>query len=118
MCVIHLCSVFLDVYDVLCPAYLNTCVRVCQSFHGQLRECLRARCFRATLLLHLHLCAFAIVVWIQKQKQTKKSPTSGFDRVNEEADVRANASTVDGHANVSDGAVMTHVNDDDAAPYC
>jgi len=45
-------------------------------------------------------------------------PSSGFDGVNEEADVRANASTVDGHANVSDGAVMTHVNDDDAAPYC
>ena len=58
MCVILLYSVFLDVHDVLCPVYLNTCVRVCQSFHGPLRECLQARRFRATLLLHLHLCAF------------------------------------------------------------
>ena len=58
MCVIRLCSVFLDVYDVLYPAYLNTCVRVCHSCHGPLRECLRARRFRATLFLHLHLCAF------------------------------------------------------------
>jgi len=31
MCVILLYSVFLDVYDVLCPVYLNTCVRVCHS---------------------------------------------------------------------------------------
>jgi len=58
MCVIHLCSVFLDVYDFLCPAYLNTCVRVCHSFHGPLREYLRGRRFHPTLFLHLHLCAF------------------------------------------------------------
>jgi len=58
MCVTRLCSVFLDVHDVFCPAYLNACVRVCHSFHGPLWECLRARRFRATVLLHLHLCAF------------------------------------------------------------
>ena len=58
MCVILLYSVFLDVYDVLYPVYLNTCVRVCHSFHGPLREYLRARRFLAALLLYLHLCAF------------------------------------------------------------
>jgi len=41
-----------------------------------------------------------------------RRPSSGFDGVNEEADVRANATVVDGHADV--GASMTHVNDDDA----
>jgi len=30
------------------------------TFHGPLRECLRARRFRAFLLLHLHLCAFLL----------------------------------------------------------
>jgi len=43
-----------------------------------------------------------------------RRPSSGFDGVNEEADVRANATVVDGHANVRASAVMTHVNDDDA----
>ena len=38
----------------------ETGLRVCHSFHGPLRECLRARYFRATLLLHLHLCAFLL----------------------------------------------------------
>jgi len=38
--------------------HLNKCVCVCHSFHGPLRECLQARRFRATLLLHLYLCAF------------------------------------------------------------
>ena len=41
-------------------------------------------------------------------------PSSGFDGVNEEADVRANAAVVDGHADVRASAVMTHVHDDDA----
>jgi len=40
--------------------------------------------------------------------------SSGFDSVNEEANVRANAAVVDGHANVRASAVMTHVNDDNA----
>jgi len=40
VCVLHLCSVFLDVYYVPCRSYLNTCVRVCHSFHGPLRQCL------------------------------------------------------------------------------
>jgi len=43
-----------------------------------------------------------------------RHPSSGFDGVNEEANVRANAAVVDGHANVCASAVMTHVNDDDA----
>jgi len=42
------CSVFLDVYFVLCLFYLNTCVCVCHPFHGSLRECLRARRFLIT----------------------------------------------------------------------
>ena len=40
-----------------------------------------------------------------------RRPSSGFDGVNEEADVRANA-TVDGHADVRASAVMTEANDD------
>jgi len=43
-----------------------------------------------------------------------RRPFSGFDGVNEEADVRANAAVVDGHADVCASAVMTHVNDNDA----
>jgi len=43
-----------------------------------------------------------------------RRPCSGFDGVNEEADVRANAAVVDRHADVCANAVMTHVNDDDA----
>ena len=41
-------------------------------------------------------------------------PSSGFDSVNEEADVRANATVVDGHADVRVSAVMTDDTDDDA----
>jgi len=43
-----------------------------------------------------------------------RRPSSGFDSVNEEANVRANATVVDGHANVRASAVMTDDNDDDA----
>jgi len=43
-----------------------------------------------------------------------RRPSSGFDGVNEEADVRANAAVVDGHTDVCASAVMTHVNNDDA----
>jgi len=39
-------------------------------------------------------------------------PSSGFDGVNEEVDVRANATVVDGHVNIRASAVMTLVNDD------
>ena len=39
---------------------------------------------------------------------------SGFDGVNEEANIRANAAVVDGHADVHASAVMTDDNDDDA----
>ena len=59
-CVLRPCSVFLRVYSVLCLFHLTTCVCVCHLFYGPLRECLRARRFRAYLLLHLHLCAFLI----------------------------------------------------------
>jgi len=41
-------------------------------------------------------------------------PSSGFDGVNEGANVRTNAAVVDGHANVRASAVMTDDNDDDA----
>jgi len=41
-------------------------------------------------------------------------PSSGFDGVNEEANVCANAAVVDGHADVCASAVMTDDNDDDA----
>jgi len=43
-----------------------------------------------------------------------RRPSSVFDGVNEEANVRANAAVVDGHADVCASAVMPHVNDDDA----
>jgi len=43
-----------------------------------------------------------------------RRPSSGFDSVNEEANVRANAAVVDGHADVRASAVMTDDNDDDA----
>ena len=43
-----------------------------------------------------------------------RTPSSGFDGVNEEADVCANAAVVDGHADVCASAVMTDDNDDDA----
>ena len=43
-----------------------------------------------------------------------RRPSSGFDGVNEEANVRANAAVVDEHADVRASAVMTNDNDDDA----
>jgi len=43
-----------------------------------------------------------------------RRPSSGFDGVNEEANVRANAAVVDGHADVRASAVITDDNDDDA----
>jgi len=43
-----------------------------------------------------------------------RRPSSGFDGVYEEADVRANATVVDGHADVCVSAVMTEDNDDGA----
>ena len=79
MCVLRPCSVFLDVCDVLCLFYLNTCVCICPSFHGLLRECLRARLFRVTLPSSLvtappSVCIpdviGALAVWIQNPKKT------------------------------------------------
>ena len=43
-----------------------------------------------------------------------RRPSSGFDSVNEEANVRANAAIVDGHDDVCASAVMTVDNDDNA----
>ena len=57
VCVLHPCSVFLDVYSTLFLFYLATCVCVCHSFYVFSRECLRDGRFRASLLLHPHLCA-------------------------------------------------------------
>ena len=62
VCFIHPCSVFLDVYSVLCLFYSTTCVCVCHVFYGSLRECLRARRFRATLLLHT-TCVHSWCTW-------------------------------------------------------
>ena len=42
-----------------------------------------------------------------------RRPSSGFDGVNEEANVRANAAVVPGHADVRASAVMTDDNNDD-----
>jgi len=42
-----------------------------------------------------------------------RRPSSGFDGVNEEANVRANATVVHGHANVRASTVMTDDNNDD-----
>jgi len=43
-----------------------------------------------------------------------RRPSSGFDGVNEEANVRANAAVVDRHADVRASAVMTDDNNDNA----
>jgi len=43
-----------------------------------------------------------------------RRPSSGFDGVNQEANIRANAAVVDGHADVRASAVMTDDNDEDA----
>jgi len=43
-----------------------------------------------------------------------RRPSSGFDSVNEEANVRANDAVVDGHADVRASTVTAHVNDNDA----
>jgi len=43
-----------------------------------------------------------------------RRPASGFDGVNEDADVRTNTTVVDGHAQVRASAVMTDDNDDGA----
>jgi len=43
-----------------------------------------------------------------------RRPSSGFDVDNEEADIRANVTVADGHANIHASAVMTDDNDDDA----
>jgi len=70
---------------LFCLFYLTTCVRVCDSFHGPgpLQEYLRARRFRASLLLHLHLCAFLMQLaslWIPNQTK-KKNPYWVTERV-------------------------------------
>jgi len=75
MCVLRPCSVFLD---VLCLFYLNTCVFVCHSFHGPLRECLRARRFQATLFIappsvYVSDVIGALACGFQTQTKTKSS---------------------------------------------
>jgi len=51
------CSSFvIFVYSCVFCSNLTTCVCVCHSLHGLLWVCLRARRFRATLLLHT-VCA-------------------------------------------------------------
>jgi len=51
---------------------------------------------------------------IASSSPSARHPFSGFDSVNEEANVHANAAVLDGHANVRASAVITHVNDDNA----
>ena len=57
-------TLFRHGFEQSCSAIfcLTTCVCVCHSFHGPLRECLRARCFRATLLLHT-TCVRSCCTW-------------------------------------------------------
>jgi len=65
-------QLFLDVYSVLFFSCSTVCVCVCHSFHGLLWECLRARHFRAFLLLHLHPAVIgALAVWIQNPPKKK-----------------------------------------------
>ena len=51
---------------------------------------------------------------IASSSPSAHSPSSGFDGVNEETNVRANAIVVDGHANVRAIAVMTDNNNNNA----
>ena len=52
MCDVHSCCVFMDVCFVLFLFCLFPCVCVCLWVRGPLRECLWARRFQATLILH------------------------------------------------------------------
>jgi len=80
MCDFHSFSVFFDVYSVLFLFYSTACMCVDHSFHGPSRECLRARRFRATLLLHItcvqSCCSFLPLLCggkTEKQKETQSS---------------------------------------------
>ena len=67
-------QLFLDVYSVLFFSCSTVCVCVCHSFHGLLWECLRARHFRAFLLLHLHPAVIgALAVWIQNPPKKSRN---------------------------------------------
>jgi len=77
VCVRHPCSVFLDVYSVPFLFYLTTCVCVCNSFYGPMRECLRVRRFQVFLITAppsvLALAVLgALGVWIQNGKKNIK----------------------------------------------
>jgi len=93
------------------------------SLVSTIPPCLQAS-FPVLLTLLLPLRRRAVVITcLRKVKASYHSaslspsarrPSSGFVGVNEEANVRAKAAVVDGHANVRASAVMTDDNDDDA----
>ena len=58
VCCVSLLRVYACVSCFISVFCLSTCICVYLPVQGPLRECLRARHFRASLLLHLHLCAF------------------------------------------------------------
>ena len=105
VCVHHPCSVFLDVYSVLCLFYLTTRVCICHSFHGPLRECLRARLFRASLLLLLHLCSFLLYLARQlgefktKIKKTKFRYQFGSSNTTKERKEKKNKTLLSNNQN-------------------
>ena len=74
-CVLHPCSVLLYVYYALIFFYLTSCVCVCHSCHGPLRECLRARRFRVLPItappsVLVPAVPGTLAVWIRNQKKT------------------------------------------------
>jgi len=72
MCVPHPCSVFLDVHFVLCLFWLT-------YVSDPLRECLQAKRFQASLLLHL--CVRSWCNWCASMRipnQEKKKPVIGL----------------------------------------
>ena len=84
VCVLHPCSVVLDVYSVPCLFYLTTCVCVCHLFQTTFmrpRSIARVpfdsvRRFRASLLLHttcVHLCCNWVVSCVAVYQTKNKS---------------------------------------------
>ena len=78
-------------HGVLCLFYLTTCVRVCHSSYGPLRECLWARRFRASLLLHLHMWSFRLYLDVDSNPKKKYYKQTG------EVVVRINQNVEDTH---------------------
>ena len=69
---------------VLFLFYLTTCVCVCHQVHGPLRECLRARRFRASLLLHT-TCVRSCCKWRASRVVAKHSKKNSPRRLSDSA---------------------------------